>query len=957
MWRYRPGILRRMSAARLLVCSLVGCSLPGGANIASGQQDNALAAHASTAAKTYADYDVGLLPAQTVLRPLHIALAQPLAKKNALIALSIAQQDSQSNDFHHWISPEEFGQRFGADPKDIRAVTDWLQNAGMKNVEVARGGNIVSFTATVQQLQAALQIRMHLYRVQGEGHYANTTAPVLPAPIRGIVSSVQGLNDFGLHLQRNRWRKASAEVTGRAGVSPGLGPGDLAILYDVKPLYEEAAGGAQPTIAVVGAADASLDDFRQYKNMFALPANDFHLVRVPGSVAASTEEAELETALDLEIAGGIAPLARLVYVEDGDVFGGAEYVIDHRLADVLSLSYTVCELPGPEDFAYEVLAQQGTVEGITWINASGDSGAAGCDGARSASAFAGLAVNLPASLPEVTGVGGTRFTDLTTAYWTGTAAADGTTALSYVPETGWNGSQDNQPVTASGGGVSKDFFKPGYQSSIQDSVVSREVPDVALDAADASPSYLIVTGGSVESVGGTSAATPLFAGITALLSQYVAKTENSSSTGLGNINPVLYRLAQVAPDVFHDVATGTNIVGCTPGSVDCIDNRLGYESGVGYDRVTGLGSVDAEKLAHAWTSADIASSSIELHATAPAVNGAITLTAEVQAGADPLQGVVVFSWTNLSYSSLPAEFARVTSNVDGIARTSLSSLPEGINTVSAVFQGTTAQLGAVSAPLHLRVAGSGKPLASIALIDVQPAYPEGKYLPLAAAVTGNLTLPTGSVDFFLGNKLLATAPVADGVATALAAILPPVGTSELTARYRGDTNYAAVVSTGAPVSILAAATAPNSPEPDFALTIPSTLTLPQGENGSFAIAIVPLNGFASAVTLTCSGTVSGYDCSVPTSVLPSTSVNVQGRFQKLSLAFLSLGPLTFIGLLTRRRRCVLYSMASVGILLQTSCGLTINKSASGDSAVVYPVTITATSGSIQHSAMLSVTVQ
>jgi hypothetical protein len=682
------------------------------------------------------------------------------------------------------------------------------------------------------------------------------------------------------------------------------------------------------------------------------------MVRVPGSVAATTSEATLETALDLEIAGGIAPRAKLIYVEDGDIFAGAAYVIDNRLADVLSLSYTVCELPGPEDFAYEAIAQQGIVEGITWVNASGDSGAAGCDGAGTAGATSGLAVNLPASLPEVTAVGGTRFTNLSSAYWSSIAATDRTTALSYVPETAWNGSQENERVTASGGGISKDFFKPGYQSSIADGVAGREVPDLAFDAAEASPSYLVITGGQVEYVAGTSAATPLFAGITAELNQYLLTRGMLSTPGLGNINPMLYRLAQVVPDAFHDITTGTNQVDCPAGSIDCSDGTLGYSADVGYDMVTGLGSVDADKLAHAWSTADLGSSTVSLTAAAPSSNGSVALTAQVQAGASPSPGVVVFSWTNLAYASLPSEFARVPADVNGVARTSVRGLPNGANVISASFQGTTALLGAVSQPVALQVNATGTPIASVALVDVQAEYPEGKYLPLAATVTGTLTAPTGVVEFYLGSGLIASGPVVAGVATALATTLPAAGTNTITAQYSGDATYATASSKAVSVTIVGSAQpSPPAQVPDFTLTVPAALTVVQGDNGSFPITIVPLNGFSATVTLTCTGPVSGYGCTVPVSVTPKASMNVQGRLQSIALAFLPLSSLLFVAQWTRRGNRWLYATATLGVLLQAGCGVTMNKNAASNGTGVYPITITAVSGSLQHSAILTVTVQ
>lgn len=956
MWRCGFTMIIRICGACLL-CSSLAVSVP----FAFSQRPHGIAAlQQGSAAKVYARYDIGELPDTAALRPMHLMLAQTLAKKNALTALTIAQQDIHSDGYHRWISPEEFAQKFGAQQEDIEKLAAWLQSCGMKNIQLSRGHNMISFTATVPIVEQAFQVKMHRFQVRGEEHYANVSEPIFPESLNGTVSSIQGLNDFVPRVPRGRtFGTAPAYVSGVGGTQ-GLGPGDLAVLYDVKPMYVEAATGAQPSIGVVGSADASLDDFHAYKKLFGLPANDYQVVRVPGSAVATTAEAALETALDLQIAGGIAPQAKLIYIEAGDIFAAAAYAVDNRVADVLSLSYTICELPSPDDFAYESLAQQAVVEGMTWVNASGDSGAAGCDQAGAESAISGLAVNLPASLPEVTGVGGTRFTSLSSSYWSDAATTDGTTALSYVPETAWNGLQDKELLTASGGGISKEFFKPGYQSSVADGVAAREVPDIAFDAAETSPAYLVLMGGRVQAVAGTSAATPLFAGITATLNQYLLATGAIKTSGLGNINPTLYRLAQVAPQVFHDTTTGTNIVSCAAGSVDCTDGSLGYSAGVGYDNVTGLGSIDVARLAHAWSSADIRGSTTSLSAAAPAYDGSIALTAEVQAAASPSPGVVVFSWTNPSYSSVPAEFARVAVNADGVAGTSVTGLPNGSNAVSAVFQGTTALLGSVSTPVVLEVTVTDSPAAAIALVDVPTAFPQGIYMPLAAVVSGRFTMPTGVVDFFAGSGLIGSAPVAAGAATAVSAVLLPVGTNVLTAHYSGDSMYAAKVSD--PVTITVVGTAPpatvaSPPVPDFTITVPTTLTVSQGENGDFPITISPLNGFSAPVTLTCSGPISGYGCFVPATVTPKTLMKIQGSLQSIALSILPLGSMLFFGGWARRQRRWFVALVTLGILLQTGCGLTVNKTAAASAAAVYPVTITAVSGDIQHTAILSVTVE
>ncbi len=950
MWLSRYGAMIRIVC---FLSSLLALGVPS----AFSQYAGALPAlRQGSVARTHIGYDLGDLPSATLLRPMHLILSQSLAKKNGLVALSIAQQDIHSEAYHRWISPEQFAENFGASKEEIQDITTWLQSRGMKDIEVSRSHTRIAFTGTVPNVERAFQVKLHRFQVEGEEHYANVTEPRMRTALTGTVSSVEGLNDFDRRPPGNRTVGRAAADAGGEGSAKNLGPGDLAILYDIKPLYAEAAGGGQATIAVIGTAAPSLDDFHAYKKLFGLPANDYRLVSVPGTEVATTAQATVETALDLEIAGGIAPQARLVYVEAYSPFAGAAYVIDNRIADVLSLSYTACETPGPEDFAYESLALQGIVEGITWINASGDSGAAACDEpGAAAGAISGLAVNLPASLPEVTGVGGTRFANLSSTYWSSSPASGGTTALSYVPETAWNGLQENEFLTASGGGSSKDFFKPGYQSSIEDGIAAREVPDLAFDAAEKSPEYVIVTGGRLELVAGTSAATPLFAGITALLNQYLMAHGSLQTPGLGNINPMLYRLAQVAPEAFHDITTGTNRVGCAAGTVDCIDGSLGYNAGAGYDMVTGLGSIDADKLAHAWGTADIGASTILLSAASAASDGTVALKAEVQASENPSPGMVVFSWTNPSYSNVPAEFARVAVDADGIAHASVIGLPNGSNAVTAIFEGTTSLLGSVSTPVVLHVEVTGQPPASVALVDVQVAFPGGINLPLAALVTGQLAAPTGSVDFYLGDALIGSAPVSAGTASTISATLPPVGTNVLTAHYSGDSNYAAEISAPVSITIVGAAPVPSaaSPAPDFSITVPAALSISSGESGNFPITIAPSNGFSGAITLTCSGSIDGYGCSVPTTVTPKTSIQVQGTLQSMALGILPIGALLSLGGWVRRKRRWLCGLAAFGLLLQTGCGLTVNR----NSAAVYPLTITAVSAGIQHSSVIVVTVQ
>ena len=352
--------------------------------------------------------------------------------------------------------------------------------------------------------------------------------------------------------------------------------------------------------------------------------------------------------------------------------------------------------------ADEVELKKASSEGITFVNSTGDTGAAECDTPSTVTsaqlATQGLALGYPASSPEVTGVGGTSIplANLlsTSGYWNQTNGTDGNSvANGYIPEQGWNddlefyqdcqsgGALNGQPfctggngtgtaitseetaqnaigISSSGGGPSNcaqqssnnstcvaGFPKPSWQTvtlSGQPSV--RYSPDVSFLATPNFPGYIFCTelselglpgtgsacapGGATgitsalsltdssgnpipPIIGGTSASAPIFAGVIALMNQYLLNNDNISTAGLGNVNPILYKLALTSSNgAFNKVNTGDNNVYCSPGTptgmpstVVCPTTGIfGFSASTsdattGYNLVTGLGSVDVNKLA------------------------------------------------------------------------------------------------------------------------------------------------------------------------------------------------------------------------------------------------------------------------------------------------------------------------------------------------------------------------
>jgi subtilase family serine protease len=560
------------------------------------------------------ELDEGSVAPSFELHGVSLLLKRSSAQEQQLKQLLKEQQDPSSHTYRKWITPDEYADRFGSTNADLLEIEHWLMSQGFQIRYVARTRTYISFDGTAAQVKKAFNTSIHRFRVNGEEHYANTSDPSVPAGFADKVLGFRGLDDFH--------PKPLVQLNGRVNSAAGfltygnghyLAPDDIATIYDITSIYNAGYEASGQSIVVVGASDINTQDLVDFLTVFSLPGFNLTQILYPGSPDPGTNGALTEADLDLEWVSGTARGANVIYVFGVDATSAAAYAIDQDLAPVISESFGGCEQKFSATYlsALETAAQQANAEGITWLASSGDSGAADCDHDQTIATH-GLSVNVPASTPEITSVGGTEFNEGTGTYWSSSNSSTGESALSYIPEIAWNDTDTLVPYLASsGGGVSAFYPKPPWQVGMgvpNDGV--RDVPDISFTASAAHDGYIICTDLDCESSfppnlieGGTSASTPVFAGIVTLLNKYLSVQGILPSPGLGNINPTLYGLAQVpfSPPIFHDVTSGSNQVPCQAGTTDCPNGGvIGYLAGPGYDLVTGWGSVDAGFLVGTW---------------------------------------------------------------------------------------------------------------------------------------------------------------------------------------------------------------------------------------------------------------------------------------------------------------------------------------------------------------------
>jgi len=584
-----------------------------------------------------AEFDVGPVSSSLKMDRMLLVLSPGPQRESELQAFLDSQQDKSSPNYHHWLTPEEFGQKFGPSPDDVQTVKTWLKRQGFTVNSTARSGRWIEFSGSSAQVQTAFRTQLRQYLVKGNLHMANATEISVPAALAPMVRGVT-LHDFFKKPMLSRFGEIKPNPQGgysyvdpEFNSSKGLhamGPADFAKIYDLPALIN----GNGQAIAIVARGNISLADVSNFQSVFLLPSHS------PTVVVNGTDPGfdpnngdSVEATLDTEWSGAVAQQAPINVVvssstatTDG-VDLSAAFIVDNDLSPIVSTSFGQCEslLGAAENAFWESLWQQAAAQGISAFVSAGDDGAAACDDPGAGVSGTGQAVSGLASTPFNTAVGGTQFNDTASpaTFWAPTNGVGLESALGYIPEVVWNesctagiGGCTQTNLFAGSGGQSLLYAKPSWQQTPLGVTTpadgARDLPDVSLSAAGHDP-YLICLGGSCDptnpngvsffGVGGTSASSPSFAGIMAIilsgtgagrqgLANYqlykIASTENfANCNSSSRTNP-----ATATTCVFNDTTSGNNSV---PGVA-------GFNAVTGYDQATGLGSVDVNNLVKAW---------------------------------------------------------------------------------------------------------------------------------------------------------------------------------------------------------------------------------------------------------------------------------------------------------------------------------------------------------------------
>jgi uncharacterized repeat protein (TIGR01451 family) len=498
---------------------------------------------------------VGKLAATSELK---LAIGLPLRNQDALSNLLAQIYDPASPQYHRYLTPEQFTAMFGPTEEDYQKLTAFAQANGLTVTATHPNRMLLDVRGSVAQIEKTFNVNLQLYQHPTEARkfFAPDVEPTLNTDVR--ILHISGLNDF----EKPRPASLHLRPIDEAGATPqaGSGPGGTYRGLDLKNAYAPVSvNGSNQMVGLLEFDSYYPNDITTYATQASISTIPPRVNVILDEISQVPGSGNTEVALDIEMVLSMASGLSAIVVYEG--LAGDDILnrmATDNLCKQLSASWTF-----PLTAMTPQIFQEFAAQGQSYFNASGDNGA-----------YTSGAPN-PVDQPFVTAVGGTTLTT------TGPLG-------SYVSEKSWNWNSTGSGTAATGGGISTRFTIPNYQQSTSmaingGSTTMRNVPDVAM-VADAI--YVVANNGSGGSVGGTSAATPLWAAYIALVNQQAASLGQPT---IGFLNPIVYTLGNGAgySTNFHDVTTGNNTNTASPSQFFAV---------TGYDLCTGWGSPIGNKL-------------------------------------------------------------------------------------------------------------------------------------------------------------------------------------------------------------------------------------------------------------------------------------------------------------------------------------------------------------------------
>ena len=480
-------------------------------------------------------------------------LVMPGAGGIAAAAAAITNPSSPA--YRHYLSAADFGARFGLPLAQVSQAATWFGGHGFTLLNAPANRSYLELQGTVAQLRSSFGVGIaDRTDAAGNAWHVAIGSPDVPPTLRPFVRAISGLDT-----------SPASRPEPRFGPANGLHPADLAKAYGIDSLHAQGLDGSGQSVAVVSFDTFDSRDISTFDQATGISGPAVQTVRLPGAPK-KPGDGEDEVSLDLETIRAIAPKAQIYDYEAPQSANWSDVInriVEDGKVQIVSISWGRCE-PYAEPSAGDpddVALASAEMAGLSIFVSSGDNGAYDClDEPDGLARDFTLAADYPAVSPHVIAVGGTYLS----------LHKDG----SYLGEVAW---QDPLGQAGSGGGLSTVFAKPGWQSgpgvANGHSNGERQVPDVA-GPGDPASGVFVISDGEDEVVGGTSAATPFWAGSMVLAQQLAAK---EGAGKLGFLDPVLYALAAAHQDgsLFHDVTAGANLL---------------YPATPGWDYATGWGS-------------------------------------------------------------------------------------------------------------------------------------------------------------------------------------------------------------------------------------------------------------------------------------------------------------------------------------------------------------------------------